>query len=802
MKALSQRHALVLAGLCLLTVYGCGGGGGGGGGGGAIDTGTPVAEKTSVPVTVIDDAIQFATVCLDKNKNGVCDAGEPSGKTDAAGKVTLQVDSADVGKFPMLAMIGIDAVDSTYGPVTTAFTMTAPADQTAVVSPLTTLVQTTVVNAGVSTAEAAASVQSQTGITVSLFQDFTKNTTPEGDTAGLIARMVVVVTQQQAAILNSMVGTTAIDGAVVTTADLNQIIQNKLLEILPALVAAAADPSVLAALEAATTPAQVTAALAAPAALIVASPETGLTAASVAVLVAVNNQNETPVAAAAPAAPDATASLRALTFTNVSNWFVRGITSSVEQNTPDAANNLRYTERRSSRTASVFANWNTGSTPARQSDLHFTGSAWANCGLNGESVSSVRDAAGNSTYDFCNKFETGKSNRATFDVSGKTMVSVITDARAAGYTNLSIGNNSAAALTAELGTNPFPPGSQISYQASTSLTNAPAYYPGIGNRVFESHPTVAAGRTDPAVNAPCVSGTPAASEAATLEGLIAASPGTPCVNAVQTINPPTTTAAVSSGTRNEGWGATTLSLGLVGTAPTGGTPSTYYTINTPIRVAFGAANSARYYACQQRSTDGSTRNCNLVGTGTYSIATLGDARVMSFAGLPLEAAALTFNRVFVERGDKVYFGYQNKSGVFNTARLNLTGGNELLTKLGIGSVNPEVPLALTKASYAGDWQINDSTFPLESTLIRIFSNATSSCTDTDATNPAAPVVSAPYACVITFTNVANGSFTLTDPGSATFSANGTFNFLGGAATGSYSGAGGTTTSGTFAGARR
>ena len=535
-----------------------------------------------------------------------------------------------------------------------------------------------------------------------------------------------------------------------------------------------------------------TAALAAPAAVIVADSATGLTPASVATLVAVNNQNETPVAAAAPAAPVATASLRALTFTSVSNWFVRGITSSVEQNTPDAANNVRYTERRSSRTASVFANWNTGSTPARQSDLHFTGSAWANCGLNGESVSSVRDAAGNSTYDFCNKFETGKSNRATFDVSGKTMASVITDARAAGYTNLSIGNNSAAALTAELGTNPFPPGSQISYQASTSLTNAPAYYPGIGNRVFESHPTVAAGRTDPAVNAPCVSGTPAATEAATLEGLIAVSTGTPCVNATNT----------ATGPRNEGWGATSLSLGAVGSASTGGAQPNFYTTNTLFRVAFGAANSARYYSCQQRASDGSTRNCNLVGTGTYSIATLGDARVMSFAGLPLEAAALTFNRVFVERGGKVYFGYQNKSGVFNTARLNLTGGNELLTKLGIGSVDPEVPMALMEASYAGDWQINDSTFPLESTLIRIFSNATSSCTDTDATNPAAPVVSAPYACVVTFTNVANGNFTLTDPRAATFSANGTFNFLGGAATGSYSDAGGTTSAGTFAGARR
>ena len=261
MKTTSQRYALALAGLCLLTIYGCSGGGGGG-----PDAGTPGGATTSVPVTVIDDAIENATVCLDKNKNGACDAGEPSGKTDVAGKVTLQVANADVGKFPLLAVVGVDAKDATYGPVTTAFTMTAPADQTAVVSPLTTLVQTTVASTGVSTAEAASSVQSQTGITVSLFEDFTKSTTPEGEIASMVARMIVVVSQQQAAVLRSAVGSSAIDGAVVTTADLDQIIQNKLLEILPALVTALAEPAVKTAFNAANTPELKTAALATPAA--------------------------------------------------------------------------------------------------------------------------------------------------------------------------------------------------------------------------------------------------------------------------------------------------------------------------------------------------------------------------------------------------------------------------------------------------------------------------------------------------------------------------------------------------------
>jgi hypothetical protein len=101
---------------------------------------TPTGE-TFVPMTiaVLDGAIQGATVCLDKNQNGSCDSDEPRGKTDASGKVTLQVLQADSGNFPVLAEIGTDAVDADFGATQTAFTMAAPADRTALISPFTTL---------------------------------------------------------------------------------------------------------------------------------------------------------------------------------------------------------------------------------------------------------------------------------------------------------------------------------------------------------------------------------------------------------------------------------------------------------------------------------------------------------------------------------------------------------------------------------------------------------------------------------------------------------------------------------------
>ncbi len=63
-----------------------------------------------MPVKVIDGAIKNARVCLEKNTNGACDEGEPVARTDAGGNATLSVPEADAGKFPMLALVGTDAL--------------------------------------------------------------------------------------------------------------------------------------------------------------------------------------------------------------------------------------------------------------------------------------------------------------------------------------------------------------------------------------------------------------------------------------------------------------------------------------------------------------------------------------------------------------------------------------------------------------------------------------------------------------------------------------------------------------------
>ncbi len=726
----------------------------------AVTTGganTPaIANTTPIAITVVDGPIQNATVCLDKNLNGVCDIGEPTGKTDASGKVTLQVDPADAGKYPVLAVVGTDAIDTDRPttPITVPFTLKTAADKPTVISPLTTLVQSVIETTGLSSAAAETQVRAQTGINVSLFEDFSKSSSTDSATAGTIARMLVVTTQQQAGLLGGTVGGNALDGAVIKQADLNKIILNRMLEILPALLTALSDPSVQNATGAAKEAALLTQATA----LITSS---GLTTGSVATLVAINNQTSSSAPVAADTA-SAGASLASFTFTNVANWVSRVMSNSVAQATADAAGNTKYVERRQSSALSAIASWGFGGgTPSRGSDPHWNGSTWANCAINFENTQSVRDAKGNSTYNYCDGYEAGKTNRASFDVSGRKMLDVYNEIIAAGYTNLNI--NSASTF---LGTSTFPTGSKLFYQTVTPLTTAIGYYPGTSNYVGLQDATLASG------NQTACNAKPAAapSLSATLADLVAVNKGTPCVFGTATVTGSSGT--VTSSARNEAWGQSTLSLGTLGTATTSISPATsFYTTNTMLTVGFGTGNVANYYACQQRY-NGFPVNCNLIGSGTYAIQTLGDAKTLSFAGLPAQTSALTYNRVFVERDGHVFLGYQNKPNVSNTARLNLTGINALFTQLGVPTVNPETPLVLTQTSYVGEYRLVPSGNPGAYVSLFINANGTTSSTYTNPSGVTGPT----EATAVTFTNLATGAFTSLTTGSGATGV-GTVNFL-------------------------
>ena len=750
---------------------------------------------------VIDGAIKNALVCIDKNSNGQCDAGETQGTTDAAGKVTLAVPSGDVGKYPILAVVGTNAVDADNGPVTTAYTMSAPADQVAVVSPLTTLVQQAVASSGATTAQAAKSVQDATGLTGSPFADFTKAAAPTDGSVNrsTMARMIVVTTQQQAATIASALGTNAADGTKITQADLDKAIQKMLLELLPALVTSLSEPSVASvyANPNATADQKAAALLAAATNLVSTS---GLSAAAVATVVAINTQNANPPTVVT-AAPAAGLNLDTLNFTDTKNYFVRTLGSSTAQNTPDSNNLTRFVERRTRANNGQVARWGSGSDPWRNADQSWNGTAWVACPINTENTSTVRDAQGNSQYTYCGR-ETGKSQRATFDIAGKSMADVYASVIAAGYTNLRI------TTPAVLGTATFPADSKLVYITNTPLTEAVSYYPagansaaGFSNVVSQYSAAIAAGGVAAAqaqgagCNAPEAQGNGASST--TLEGAMAAKQGTPCIYAQRCIT--YNGATYQSDASNDWWGNSTVNLGSVGTVPTAPSASStgYYTGNTLLRAAFTGTgtNPVTYYACKQRYVSGSVRNCTPIGTGSYTITTLGDGRAPSFNNLPLQTAPLTYNRVLVERGGFVYLGYQNKPNVSNQARLNLVATGALFTQLGLTADDPSVPHTLANGAYQGTWDVRSTTdaiSPTIGTTLFINGNGTISCQDRSN--------SAFFPCTLFITDAATGAFTYTGNGGST--ASGKLDFMAGSASGIYFDPTSNPPNGSFVGARR
>ena len=397
--------------------------------------------------------------------------------------------------------------------------------------------------------------------------------------------------------------------------------------------------------------------------------------------------------------PGANAILRSLTFTTANDWNLRINSSSAAENTPAADGSTLW---RINRTAKVAGgapySWVSGSQPMRGADLHWNGNAWVRCSINFQNTISAVDANGNATYSVCNGVETGTISYSTdilADVSARPMIDVYNEMQSTGFTNVVI--DSAPTV---LGTTTFPSGSGVSYRTMSSYVPTVGYYPGTGNWVYLSDAQVGAGDST-ACNA---NPFPAESLNATLDQLIAVNQGIPCVYGVNTVTG-ANGVSLTSGTRNEGWGGTTLSMGTVGSAPTYPNftnATSYYTTNQRLRVAFAAGNVAKYYSCQER-WNGSTRNCDLIGTGTYSIQTWGDARALSFSGLPFQFAAQNNSRVFVERDGHVYYGYLDTVVPSKQARLNLTGLNALFSTLGLPVFSPDVPIVLSLGSYAGTY---------------------------------------------------------------------------------------------------
>ena len=271
--------------------------------------------------------------------------------------------------------------------------------------------------------------------------------------------------------------------------------------------------------------------------------------------------------------------------------------------------------------------------------------------------------------------------------------------------------------------------------------------------------------------------------------MIAAMSGKPCTSNNQGSFTSTNGTYKSPDATEENWGNSTVSYATIGSAPTGlASATSFYTTNTKLRAAFNqTGNAVTYYLCKERSDTGGSRNCTEIGKGTYTIETLGDARVMTLNNPPVQAATLTYTQVFVERKGLIYFGYKGKPTVSLTARLTTTAANALAGQLGITLDNPETPLALTAASYQGTWDVYSS-LTANGSIITLNKDGTVSCQKSED--------STGFACTLIVTNPANGTFTFT--GGNGFVATGTIGFL----TGSFAATNSADSTETFSGQRR
>lgn len=128
------------------------------------DTTTTTSTTVTINGKVLDGYLDKATVCLDKNLNGQCDASEPS-MLSINGSYTLSVSQKDKETYPIVveAKAGVTVdLDTPRVEVENSYTLTSPIGKPDVVSPLTTLVKAEIDKNPTLSVEEASSIVSQT----------------------------------------------------------------------------------------------------------------------------------------------------------------------------------------------------------------------------------------------------------------------------------------------------------------------------------------------------------------------------------------------------------------------------------------------------------------------------------------------------------------------------------------------------------------------------------------------------------------------------------------------------------------
>jgi hypothetical protein len=649
----------LLASALAASLAACSGGGDSAAPGATSPTSTSVSGSAAIGAADgRKGVLAGATACLDVDGNGACGSSEPQATTGSDGGFVIASSAAAalVVEVPASATADGTAVGR-------AFTLRAPAGSVAV-TPLSTLVVAELDTAGGTAAEAAERLRQRGALAASPLAALA-----EGDMARLAALL------QRLGALQAE----ALAGSGLPEADIARESQRAQAAALADLAQAARDAVSDDTLRA-----------------IVA--RIGPDAAQVAAATRMFALAEPPT----PATPEPGAQLTALRYTDRDNWFMRSLQFSADDLVVDAEGNTRYVDvyaqavpTSTAYPKGVIQRWNGGGSPATAGTLHFNGTAWVTCGgLTARYRSTVRDAAGRNSYDFCDGWETGNSIRRVEDISNQEMSAVLRDkvrtfpGGSSGVSYSSFGPSDLTLLDGRF----FPEGSYLAYQQQIVTGTAPSFDPRDSNRVLLFPAGVAAGgdtRSTPGLdcNNPTLTGVSAQVPATSLEEIIGRAGGRPCIYAGSGTLPDVSTDP------NEWWSQSTVSVGTLAgfnTVPPG--TGAFYNTTALLRVSFTPGGRARFHRCLARQVSGvnSARNCTLLGLGTWRIDTLGDARVLSFSTLPAIVQRTGFARVFVERGGAVYFGSKSPVGVVQPqVRMNLTAANALLDALpGVPAVRP------------------------------------------------------------------------------------------------------------------
>lgn len=140
-----KKKILVNTVFSTLFLVGCGGGGDSSSSTtSTTGSSTPSGgTTTTISGVVIDGYWRGAKVCIDRNRNAVCDNDEPSGISESGGIYSISALETDVGNYPLAAEGTTETFDEgTNAYLTGNITLLSPAEMQNIVTPITTMVET------------------------------------------------------------------------------------------------------------------------------------------------------------------------------------------------------------------------------------------------------------------------------------------------------------------------------------------------------------------------------------------------------------------------------------------------------------------------------------------------------------------------------------------------------------------------------------------------------------------------------------------------------------------------------------